>query len=116
LTGGHNELGVLLYGHRRNAYWFGSRLSLAHAKRLAPLQNATILQVTSAVLAGMAWAVANPRQGLVEVEELDFAFCLRHQSPYLGELFGAYTNWQPPARPPNGTQVADPWQFSNVRV
>jgi homospermidine synthase len=105
---------VLLYGHDRNAYWFGSRLSLDRARRLAPLQNATILQVTSAVIAGMAWAVANPRRGLVEAEEMDFEFCLRHQAPYLGDVFGVYTDWQPPARhqASNGCR----WQFANLRI
>jgi homospermidine synthase len=28
LVDGVDELGVLLYGHGKNAYWYGSRLSL----------------------------------------------------------------------------------------
>ena len=74
---GADDLGVLLYGHERNALWYGSRLSIQEARALAPFQNATGLQVTSAVLAGMAWALANPRAGIVETEEMDHAFCLR---------------------------------------
>ena len=58
---GIDELGVLLYGHEKNALWFGSRLSNDEARKLAPYQNATGLQVTSAVLAGMVWALENPR-------------------------------------------------------
>ena len=50
---GIDELGVLLYGHARNAYWYGSQLSIEETRRVAPYQNATGLQVTSAVLAGM---------------------------------------------------------------
>ena len=57
---GIDELGVLLYGHEKNALWFGSRLSNEETKSLAPYQNATGLQVTSAVLAGMVWALENP--------------------------------------------------------
>ena len=57
---GVDELGVLLYGHKRNAYWYGSQLSVEETRAIAPYQNATGLQVTSAVLAGMAWALENP--------------------------------------------------------
>ena len=64
---GEDCLGVLVYGHARNALWYGSRLSIEEARALAPFQNATGLQVTSAVLAGMAWALANPEAGIVEM-------------------------------------------------
>ncbi len=46
---GVDELGVLLYGHKRNAYWYGSQLSVEETRALAPYQNATGMQVTSAV-------------------------------------------------------------------
>ncbi len=55
-----DELGVLLYGHSKNAYWYGSQLTIESARQRAPDQNATALQVTSAVIAGMAWALKNP--------------------------------------------------------
>ena len=86
---GEDCLGVLLYGHERNALWYGSRLSIQEARALAPFQNATGLQVTSAVVAGMAWALANPQAGIVETEEMDHAFCLGVQRPYLGPDRGA---------------------------
>src|SRR5690606_34181105 len=63
---GIDELGVLLMGHARGAYWFGSRLSIDEARALVPYNNATSLQVTTAVLAGMIWAMENPRAGVVE--------------------------------------------------
>ena len=31
---GTDELGVLLMGHEKGAYWFGSRLSIAEARKL----------------------------------------------------------------------------------
>ncbi|MFX7549044.1 hypothetical protein ABTJ50_22125, partial [Acinetobacter baumannii] len=68
---GIDELGVLLYGHGKNAYWYGSQLSIEEARRLAPYQNATGLQVTSAVLAGMVWALENPLAGIVEADDID---------------------------------------------
>ncbi len=57
---GEDCLGVLVYGHAQNALWYGSRLSIQECRALAPFQNATGLQVTSAVLAGMAWALREP--------------------------------------------------------
>lgn len=54
---GMDELGVLLYGHSRNAYWYGSQLDVKEARKRAPYQSATSLQVCSAVVAGMTWAL-----------------------------------------------------------
>ncbi len=120
LVDGADELGVLLYGHARNAYWFGSQLSLEEARRLAPYQNATGLQVTSAVLAGMVWALENPSAGIVETDEMDFHRCLEVQRPYLGPTRGFYTDWTPldgrPGLFPEDIDESDPWQFRNILV
>ncbi len=112
-TGG-DELGVLLYGHNKNAYWYGSRLTHAEVPSLAPHQNATGLQVTSAVLAGIFWALQNRTAGIVEVEELDHEFCLNIQEPYLGKVFGEYTQWQPV--PNENKTLPEVWQFENIRI
>ena len=95
IVDGIDELGVLLYGHGKNAYWFGSQLSIEETRELAPYQNATGLQVTSAVLAGMVWALENPNEGIVEADEMDFHRCLEIQRPYLGPVKGYYTDWTP---------------------
>jgi homospermidine synthase len=120
IVDGIDELGVLLYGHARNAYWYGSQLSIEETRRLAPYQNATGLQVTSAVLAGMVWALENPRAGLVEADELDFQRCLEVQMPYLGPVVGVYTDWTPLQGRgvlfPEEVDRDDPWQFSNIIV
>jgi homospermidine synthase len=117
---GGDELGVLLYGHKKNAYWFGSTLDIVAARKLAPHQNATGMQVTSAVLAGLIWAIENPRAGIVETEEMDFRRCLELQKPYLGKLHGVYTDWNPlKARLSlfeEKLDRRDPWQFSNIIV
>ena len=68
---GMDELGVLLYGHAKNAYWYGSQLTIEDTRKRAPNQNATALQVTSAIIAGMSWALENPQAGLVEPDEMD---------------------------------------------
>ena len=89
IVDGIDELGVLLYGHAKNAYWYGSQLSIEETRKLAPYQNATGLQVTSAVLAGIVWMLENPERGIVEADEMDFRRCLEIQRPYLGPVIGA---------------------------
>jgi homospermidine synthase len=117
---GADELGVLLYGHEKNAYWYGSTLDIQTARSLAPFQNATGLQVTSAVLAGMVWALENPNAGIVEADEMDYRRCLEVQTPYLGTLKGYYTDWTPLSGRPGlfkeDIDTSDPWQFRNVLV
>jgi homospermidine synthase len=66
----------LLDLERTNAYWYGSQLSIEETRKLAPYQNATGLQVTSAVLAGIIWMLQNPDRGVVEADEMDFRRCL----------------------------------------
>lgn len=120
IVDGMDELGVLLYGHDRNAYWYGSQLSIEETRALAPYQNATGLQVSSAVLAGMVWALENPEAGIVEADEMDFRRCLEVQRPYLGPVIGVYTDWDPTLDRgqlfPEDLDLDDPWQFSNVIV
>jgi len=120
IVDGIDELGVLLYGHARNAYWYGSQLSIEETRRLAPYQNATGLQVTSAVLAGIVWMLENPDRGIVEADEMDFRRCLQVQRPYLGPVAGHYTDWTPlDGRGelfPEDVDRSDPWQFKNVLV
>lgn len=115
---GIDELGVLLYGHEKNAMWYGSRLSNEETKALAPHQNATGLQVTSAVLAGMVWALENPNAGIVETDEMDHARCLEVQKPYLGPVEAHYTDWTPLTDRwehfPENLDLDHPWAFRNV--
>ena len=117
---GIDELGVLIYGHARNAYWYGSQLSIEETRQIAPYQNATGMQVSSAVLAGMVWALENPTAGIVEADEVDFRRCLEIQLPYLGPVKGYYTDWTPlvdrPGLFPEDIDTSDPWQFRNVLV
>jgi homospermidine synthase len=120
IVDGIDELGVLLYGHAKNAYWYGSQLSIEDTRKLAPYQNATGLQVTSAVLAGIIWMLGNPDRGIVEADEMDFRRCLSVQRPYLGPVVGHYTDWTPLSGRnrlfPERVDSSDPWQFSNVLV
>src|SRR6516162_6585119 len=120
ITDGTDELGVLLMGPPGGVYWFGSRLTTAEARQVAPHNNATSLQVTAAVLAGVVWALEHPRQGIVEPEEVDFERVLEIARPYLGEIIGIRGDWTP--LDDRETLFAedldreDPWQFKNIRV
>ena len=120
ISQGIDELGVLLLGPRRGVYWYGSRLSIEAARRVAPHNNATSLQVTAAVLAGVIWAIEHPRRGIVEPEELDYAHILEIAAPYLGEVVGVYGDWTPLRDRerlfPEDLDRDDPWQFKNIRV
>jgi len=120
ITHGTDELGVLLMGHAKGAYWYGSHLTIEQTRCLVPHNNATSLQVTVAVLAGMVWAIENPRAGVLEADEIDHVRIMEICRPYLGDVVGAYTDWTP--LEDRGRLFAedvdsdDPWQFRNVRV
>jgi homospermidine synthase len=120
ITSGIDELGVLLLGHAKGAYWYGSRLSIQEARELVPHNNATSLQVTVAVLAGMVWAMENPRAGVVDADQMDYARILEICRPYLGEVVGVYSNWTPlqdrAVLFPEDVDTSCPWQFKNIRV
>ncbi|MFA6519546.1 MAG: saccharopine dehydrogenase C-terminal domain-containing protein [Candidatus Paceibacterota bacterium] len=120
LPGGVDELGVLLMGHAKNAYWYGSRLSIDEARKLVPHNNATALQVTASIIGAMVWAIANPTAGIVDADEIDHELLMKVAGPYLGKVFGEYTNWTPIEGHgmlfPEFVDTEDPWQFSNFRV
>lgn len=120
IVAGVDELGVLLMGHPKGAYWFGSRLSTAEARQLAPYNSATVLQVTAGVMAGVVWAIENPARGVVDPEEMPHERLIALCRPYLGEVVGVYSDWTPlKGRAdffPQDIDADDPWQFKNFRV
>ena len=120
ITDGIDELGVLLAGHAKNAYWYGSQLSIGEARALAPYNSATSLQVTAAALAGMIWAMENPNRGVVEPDDMDYQRPLEICRPYLGPVVGHYTEWTPLHQRgelfAEDLDQSDPWQFKNIRV
>lgn len=120
IVSGIDELGVLLAGHGKGAYWYGSQLSIDQARALVPHNNATSLQVTASVLSGLVWAIENPRAGIREPEEIDFRRNLEIAMPYLGPVVGAYSDWTPLSGRERlfheDLDRDDPWQFKNVRV
>ncbi|SEL08619.1 homospermidine synthase [Nitrosovibrio tenuis] len=120
ITDGMDELGVLLMGHAKGAYWYGSRLSIREVRQLAPYNNATSLQVAAGVLAGMAWALQHPYEGVIEPDDIDYETALEIARPYLGEITGIYSDWTPLRDRgwlfSEDVDSEDPWQFKNIRV
>ena len=117
---GIDELGALLMGHERGAYWYGSQISVHEARTLAPYNNATSIQVAAGVMGGVVWAMENPRAGIIDPDDVDFERVLEIAKPYLGKVVGVYSDWTPLAgrnHPfPEDIDASDPWQFKNFRV
>lgn len=116
---GTDELGVLLMGNSKGAYWFGSTLSIESARELVPHNNATSLQVVAGLMSAIIWAIRHPDKGLVEPEELDYDEILQNALPYLGTLGGYYTDWTPLQNRSTlyfeDLDFSDPWQFINMQ-
>lgn len=120
IIAGMDELGVLLAGHEKNAYWYGSRLSNEATRTLCPHNNATSLQTAAGVLSGVVWTMRHPAAGIVDPDEMDFHEVLDIARPYLGEMVGVFSEWTPlDGRGqlfPEDIDADDPWQFKNVRA
>jgi len=120
ITEGIDELGVLLCGHAKNAYWFGSQLNVLNAREMVENNQATSLQVCASAWAGMIWALYHPKNGIVECEEMDYEFVMKCLEPYVLPLHGEYSDWTPVQERgvyfPDDIDLSDPWQFSNIRV
>lgn len=95
ITSGMDELGVLLLGHDLNGWWMGSQLDIHEARRLAPGQNATTLQVAASILGAVFWMIRNPRQGFCVPDDLPHTEVLEVATPYLGPCPSLQTDWTP---------------------
>ena len=120
ITSGIDELGVLLLGHGKNAWWYGSQLGIDEARRLIPLQNATALQVVASMLGAIVWAIQNPHEGYCEPEDLPFDEVLKVARPYLGPIASVQSDWRPlPEREPLFKMPfnrSEPFAFENFKV
>jgi homospermidine synthase len=95
ITGGMDELGVLLMGHPLIAWWTGSQLDIHETRRLVSGQNATTLQVAAAVVAGLVFMIGNPRCGILVPDELPYKAILEIAGRYLGPCPSVQTDWTP---------------------
>ena len=120
IVDGIDELGVLLYGHKKNAYWYGSQLSIEETRELAPYQNATGLQVTSrgARRHGLG---AGKSEGRHRRGRRDGFPPLPRGADALSRpgdrhLYRLDAARRPPGLFPEDIDKRDPWQFKNVLV
>lgn len=120
IRSGVDTLGVLLMGHGNKSYWYGSSLSIEEARQIAPHNNATSLQVIAGIISAIAWALRFPNRGIIEPDEMPYRDILATARPYLGRVFGEYTDWTPlmGRSPlfPEDIDPHDPWQFKNFRI
>lgn len=118
---GRDELGTLLMGHDFKAWWVGSVLDIHQARKLAPGQNATTVQVACSVISAITWMLKNPNAGVNVPDNLPYEEILKVAKPYLGEYISKPVDWTPLRNDrPKFLQYAeknhdeqDAWQFSN---
>ena len=124
ITGGIDELGVLLMGHGLTTWWTGSQLDIHETRKLVPGQNATTLQVAAAVVGGLVYVIGHPQQGILVPDDLPFKEILDVAGAYLGPCPSVRSNWTPfesrsrlfgkwGART---VDEADLWQFASFAV
>jgi homospermidine synthase len=125
ITAGEDRLGVLLLGHPLKAWWSGSLMSIAEARSILPGHSATTLQVAGSVIAGLAWMLRHPNEGLRVPDELPHNELLEDTRHYLGTCWSGAVDWTPlqnrfelfpvvdPDQEASSTASRDPWQFAS---
>lgn len=116
ISSGEDELGVLLLGHAKNAFWFGSCVDIEYARKIAIGHNATTVQVVGGVIAAIIWCLQNPNSGYCETEDLPFREILSIAEPYIGPLIQKVSDWTPSESQKNSPSEEQLWQFHNFIV
>ncbi|CAF0735208.1 unnamed protein product [Rotaria sordida] len=112
ITEGADEVGVLLLGGRYvQAWWTGSILDIHEARRLAPGQNATTVQVAISVVAAVNYCIKHPNEGICLPDDIDVDEILDICVPYLGELVSKSVDW-----PSENDKIRKGWQFTSFQV
>jgi len=122
ITSGADILGALLMGHPYKSWWTGSDLSIKEARRLAPGQNATTLQVAAGLMGAVLWMMENPKKGINLPDDLPHDFVLKVAKPYLGKFISTPSDWTPLKNKtvyfkenPDSKPHKDHWQFENFK-
>lgn len=121
VTSGEDILGALVMGHAYNSWWTGSILSIEEARKLAPGQNATTIQVALGVTSAAMWAIENPKKGFCLPDDLPHDYVLKIAKPYIGKFVSEPYDWTPlknrtvffRENPDSKADESDPWQFKN---
>ena len=121
IVSGADILGALLMGHPYCSWWTGSILSIGDARRFAPGQNATTVQVAIGLVSAVVWMIENPKEGFCIPDDLPHEYILEIAAPYLGEFRSGPSDWTPlkdrtvlfRENPNNTFDHNDVWQFRN---
>jgi homospermidine synthase len=124
ITGGMDELGVLLMGHGLTTWWTGSQLDIHEARQLVKGQNATTLQVAASVLAAMVYMMGSPSKGILVPDDVPHRQILDVAGPYLGPCPSVRSDWTPLKSRSHlfakwgasAVDEADLWQFASFLV
>ncbi|MBC8953956.1 saccharopine dehydrogenase NADP-binding domain-containing protein [Xenorhabdus sp. PB62.4] len=112
---GSDELGILLMGHNRKTFWYGSQVDIHRARQIVPGHNATTMQVIGGVISAIIWCLTNPKQGYCETEDLPYQDILSIAEPYISPIYQSFSDWSPTNNEENMTED-DRWQFKNYLV
>ena len=126
ITGGRDELGVLLMGHPYKSWWAGSLLSIDEARAVVPGQSATTVQVAGSIIAAVTWMFENPNEGVCVPDDLPWNELLAVARKYLGTLHSGPSDWDPVSTrrdlfaqfsdEASRVDTSDPWQFNNFLI
>jgi homospermidine synthase len=124
IISGCDELGVLLMGHSYKSWWTGMQTSIEEARRVAPNQNATTIQVAASILGAVDWMLKTPTAGVHVPDELPWRDVLEVATPYVGTTWSGPLDWDPVSTHVDWfdqwsgrtLDVEDPWQFTNFLV
>lgn len=98
IVAGRDELGVLLMGTYEGtpwSYWIGSIIDIEEARKIAPHNTATSIQIASGIVSGILCLINNPNLGIVEPEELDFIQMLEWGIDFQGEMRHEFIDFNP---------------------
>lgn len=114
LESGRDQLGCLLMGHPLRSWWIGSMLSVDEARSLiGPGVNATTLQVSVALAAGLEWLLAHPAAGPRFPDDLPHEAIMASARPHLGPFLSRPLGWAPGGVPVRGHEA---WRFRRFQM
>lgn len=112
---GKDELGVFMLSPKYGGWWIGSLLDSETAKKMLPPHSATVIQVSSSVMAAIVYAFINQREGVIHPEEMDAEWTMKLIMPYLGEFVSGPVDWKPPAVNPKWSKTKN-WIIQKLLV
>ncbi|MDE3044138.1 MAG: saccharopine dehydrogenase NADP-binding domain-containing protein [Acidobacteriota bacterium] len=121
IISGRDELGVLVMGHPYKSWWTGMLTSIDEARRVAPHQSATTVQVAASILGAIDWMLRRPHEGVRVPDELPWRDVVAVATPYVGTTWSGPLDWDPLSTRADwfdrwsGRRLDpdDPWQFRN---